>query len=216
MSGNSDISTKQALLLAAVRVFASKGFRAATVREICQLANANVAAVNYHFGSKDALYAAVLDHTFDLEKTEALRERFGVASDAPIEERIGAYIRTHIHEIYADEGWSGVASDHWAIFLMEMASPSPHLDSLVHEHIQGYAGDLRQLVSEYLGVEPNHRMVLDSSISIWAQLFDPLVMMPITDRFRPPRPRVQEYLDEFADHVVAFTLGGLKALKETI
>ncbi|GAB7022112.1 TetR/AcrR family transcriptional regulator [Salidesulfovibrio brasiliensis] len=215
MNRTNDVNTKQALLLAAVRVFAKKGFRAATVREICQLAEANVAAVNYHFGSKDSLYAAVLDHTFDLEKTEALRERFAVADDAPVEDRLAAYIRTHIHEIYADEGWSGVASDHWAIFLMEMATPSPHLDSLVQDHIQSYAGDLRALVSEFLGVPPTHRMVMDAAMSIWSQMFDPLLMMPITDRFRPPRPRVQENLEAFADHVITFTLGGLNAIRES-
>lgn len=216
MNRNMDTTTKQALLQAAVRVFAKKGYRAATVREICQLADANVAAVNYHFGSKDALYSAVLDHTFDLDKVEALRERFAVAEDAPIEERLEAYIRTHIYEIYADEGWSGFASDHWSIFLMEMAAPSPHLDSLVQDHVQSYAGELRLLVSEFLGVETTHRLVLDCAMSIWSQMFDPLVMMPISDRFQPPRPRVQEDLDAFADHVVIFTVGGLKATRESL
>ena len=48
--------TKLRLLETAGMVFAEKGFRAATVREICQRAGVNLAAVNYHFGDKERLY----------------------------------------------------------------------------------------------------------------------------------------------------------------
>src|SRR4030095_12192205 len=58
------METRQRLLEAAGEVFAARGFRAATVREICQRAQANLAAVNYHFGDKERLYAAVLQYTF--------------------------------------------------------------------------------------------------------------------------------------------------------
>src|SRR5688572_4852866 len=48
--------TRSRLIDAAGQVFAEKGFRAANIREICQLALANVAAVNYYFGDKEHLY----------------------------------------------------------------------------------------------------------------------------------------------------------------
>src|SRR5687768_14001299 len=53
--------TKQQLLEVAGRVFAERGHARATSKEICQRAKANIAAVNYHFGGKDGLYAAVLE-----------------------------------------------------------------------------------------------------------------------------------------------------------
>ncbi len=52
--------TKQRLLDAAERLFARQGFHATPLRDITAEAGANVAAVNYHFGSKEGMIEAVL------------------------------------------------------------------------------------------------------------------------------------------------------------
>jgi AcrR family transcriptional regulator len=49
------------LLAAAIEVFGEKGPKGATVREIARVAGQNVAAIAYYFGSKEKLYAAVLE-----------------------------------------------------------------------------------------------------------------------------------------------------------
>jgi AcrR family transcriptional regulator len=48
--------TRQALLDHATDVFAENGFDRASVREITGRATVNQAAINYHFGGKEALY----------------------------------------------------------------------------------------------------------------------------------------------------------------
>jgi AcrR family transcriptional regulator len=53
-------TTRDRLLEAAERLIADRGFAATSVRAVCGDAGANVAAVHYHFGSKDALVDAVL------------------------------------------------------------------------------------------------------------------------------------------------------------
>ncbi len=55
------VETRLRLLDAAMDVFAARGYESATVREITDRAKANQAAINYHFGSKAALYAAAID-----------------------------------------------------------------------------------------------------------------------------------------------------------
>ncbi|HYW78849.1 MAG TPA: CerR family C-terminal domain-containing protein, partial [Thermoguttaceae bacterium] len=63
--------TRQRLLEAAGEVFAAKGYQAATVRDICGRADANLAAVNYHFGDKERLYV------------EAVRQAHSSGHDEP-------------------------------------------------------------------------------------------------------------------------------------
>ncbi|MDI1232253.1 MAG: CerR family C-terminal domain-containing protein [Methylobacter sp.] len=47
------------LVISALRLFAEKGFEAATTREICEAAGANISAIRYYFGDKASLYRAV-------------------------------------------------------------------------------------------------------------------------------------------------------------
>ena len=56
-AGANPAETRRQLLEAAGAVFAEAGYRDATVREICRRAHANIAAINYHFGDKEKLYA---------------------------------------------------------------------------------------------------------------------------------------------------------------
>lgn len=52
--------TKERLLDAAEQLFAERGFAATSLRDLTAVAEANLASVNYHFGTKEALLAEVL------------------------------------------------------------------------------------------------------------------------------------------------------------
>ncbi|MCB1096430.1 MAG: TetR/AcrR family transcriptional regulator [Verrucomicrobiae bacterium] len=54
--------TRMRLLGAACSVFSAKGFRDATVQEICRQAEVNPALISYHFGDKASFYEAVWRH----------------------------------------------------------------------------------------------------------------------------------------------------------
>lgn len=53
-------ASRQRLLLAALRLFAEKGFANTSTREIAAAAQANVAAISYYFGDKSGLYRAAV------------------------------------------------------------------------------------------------------------------------------------------------------------
>lgn len=62
--------TRFRLISAATEVFAEFGFHAATTREISRRANANLAAIHYHFGDKARLYQEVFRQPFIRENNE--------------------------------------------------------------------------------------------------------------------------------------------------
>src|SRR5216683_3872831 len=87
--------TRERLLEAAGAVFSESGFRNATVRDIVTRAGANIAAVNYHFGDKEGLYSAVLEHS-----AQAALHQYpphgGLAPDAAAGEQLRAFIRAFL------------------------------------------------------------------------------------------------------------------------
>ena len=65
-------NTKQRILSAAEGVFADQGFAGASLRAITQEAEVNLAAVNYHFGSKAGLYRAIFEQRIEPINRERL------------------------------------------------------------------------------------------------------------------------------------------------
>ena len=55
-----ELNTKIKILQVAHKLFADKGKNGVAVREIAKAADVNVAAINYHFGNKDSLYAQTI------------------------------------------------------------------------------------------------------------------------------------------------------------
>jgi AcrR family transcriptional regulator len=85
--------TRELILQAAEIEFANRGFARARLEDIAEPVGITRAAIIYHFGDKQALYAAVLDATF---KALAERIRAALEADAPHPERverlIGAWV----------------------------------------------------------------------------------------------------------------------------
>lgn len=84
------------LIEVAQKMFAESGYDGASVRAITQSANANLGAINYHFGSKEMLYMAVL---MKLVGPLAPRIRFAATAKIPALDRVENIVRaifTHI------------------------------------------------------------------------------------------------------------------------
>lgn len=108
MRDNPQFSTRQRILGAAEALFAERGFAAASLRQVTAAAKVNLAAVNYHFGSKDNLIEEVFRRRLD-ELSDRRLERLAelVKSDAPtLEGLLDAFITPALELSLDREGGS--------------------------------------------------------------------------------------------------------------
>jgi len=211
----SETTTKQALLRAAITVFADKGYLSARVREICALAGANAAAVNYHYGGKEALYAAVLEHIFTHSHPDAPLEP---APDEPDTPRAGVvrHVRRMIRDMYALDGDSGVHAELGRIFIRELAAPSDNLTRLIERYALPKSAELGAVIREYLGPNASEETVFNCVYSLRAQVMHGIVFWPVIREIRPGYADMQDLARRIEEHVIAFTMGGLEAVRRTL
>jgi len=90
-------STRERILTSAEELFAQSGIAATSMRAITAMARVNLAAVNYHFGSKEALIEAVYERRLEplnkarLRNLKALQKQYG-DERIPVEEVIEAFV----------------------------------------------------------------------------------------------------------------------------
>jgi len=200
--------TRERLLEAAGAVFSESGFRNATVRDIVTRAGANIAAVNYHFGDKQGLYSAVLEHS----AREALHKyppHGGFPPDAAPGEQLRAFIRAFLLRIF-DQGQHAV---HGKLMAREMIEPTAALDRIVSQMIRPMYGRLCALVRAIAGPDATPAQIDRSVKSIVGQILFYKHCSPVIERLDGRRPDSRD-IDVLADHIVAFSVAGIRALKK--
>jgi len=198
--------TEKRLLEAAGEIFAEHGYRAATVRQICEKARANIAAVNYHFGDKEGLYRAVLR---SVHRTSA--EKYPpnlAASPATPEQKLRAYVRSLLHRIF-DEGRPGW---HTKIMIREMLEPTRALDMLVEEGARPLHQELSAIVRELLGSAADDEVVRLSALSVMSQCVYYRRARPVITRLYPQQRYDSREVERLAEHIAQFSLLALQGL----
>jgi len=207
MSRKRSGAKKEKLLAAAGDVFIEKGFRDATVAEICARAEANISAVNYHFGSKEALYQEAWRHSFT-ESLITYPMDGGVSETAPAEERLRGQLASMIQRI-ADEN-----NKDFFIAQMELINPTGLLQEVMKTELIPLRQQTLALVRELLGPDATDQQVHYCEISIISMCVHPMVMQRIAKRTRDQEmPPIIEDISAFADHVVMFALAGIDAIR---
>ena len=204
--------TRRNLLEAACKIFARKGFRDATIAEICRMAGANAAAANYHFGSKEGLYVESWQFAF-AQSSRAYPPDGGVAPDAPAEERLRGRILAIVKRIIDPK------SHDLDIVHKEMANPTGLLTHVIREAKRPLFLGLAAIVRELLGTKANEEQVHLCLMSIHAQCFGPLmherhVKMGSGNGLPPALDSIPWDVEMLTEHITRFSLAGIRGIRD--
>jgi len=202
-----DAATRERLLAVATKLFAQRGFGAVSVRDIARAAHANVAAVNYHFDGKLGLYRAVVHSA-----VQAMRAGDDVfltaSSDASPEAQLRTYVMGYLPRIASTDDRTAWIHD---LMRHEMSEPTPVAPWIVEHGIMPRIEYLAGIIAKLLDCKPNDKRVARCVISVQAQC---LFYRP--DRFRTAAfkgwPLSDAELEAVADHIVEFSLAGIKRI----
>jgi AcrR family transcriptional regulator len=146
---NSSASTKERILTAAEALFAQRGFEGASLRQLTAAAGVNLAAVNYHFGSKDHLVEQVFKRRLDqlnARRLAALKQISG-QPETTLEDVLAAFIRPALD--LSHDGGGG-------LFMRVLARAfAEHDDDLRKFLSENYGHVMRQFTAEFARLLPD-------------------------------------------------------------
>jgi AcrR family transcriptional regulator len=201
-------TTRRRLLDAAERLFAEHGFEGTPVRDITTAAGCNVAAVNYHFGSKDKLYLAVFQRRFAALREQRISsiESAMVDGEATLELLVETFNTAFLEPLVAESHGPMLME----LFSREMMSPHLPREVFAKEMIRPVQDALLralQTVCPELEEETARLCIL----SLVAQL---VYVIHAQRFFAGSGPLSDVDLQTFVDHINRFSTGGIRHLIE--
>lgn len=196
--------TREKLIEAAGQIFAERGYQAATIREICKKAGANVAAVNYTFGDKLGLYTEVLRHSMRAAQSAALSA--ALDDELTPEETIRTVIRVRLMSLCKEER----PSWHFRLVMHEFTHPTPAMSRVVDEGMRPIYERVKKAVGKLIGLPPEHETTRLTVNSIVGQVLFYTFSQPVLCRLQPELKLTPDQLERIADHIAEFSLAYLK------
>ena len=200
---NSSGSTKERILGAAELLFAQRGFDGASLRQLTAAAGVNLAAVNYHFGSKDKLVEEVFRRRLDAlnERRLTALAKIAGAEDTTLEDVLEAFIRPALDLSHDDSG---------ALFMRVLARAFAEHDDTLRQFLSAnYGHVMRQFTAEFARLLPH----LERAELYWR--ID-LVTGALTHAMsgfgmiqRKDNVSEQQHREQTAAHLIRFAAAGL-------
>lgn len=200
-------STKTRILMTAGPIFADRGFRDATVRDICDQAGVNLASVNYYFGDKAKLYVEAIK--FARESKAAAEAGWSpVDNSADPASRLLAFVRNLLSKLGLDR-----ESD-WQTRLLvrEFLEPGEATREIVTGHFRPQFSQLLEILNELSGKRLSRQTLSDCGMSVIGQclfyrIAGPMMRVFMNHAGSAPDP------DQLASHIASFTAAAVRSLE---
>lgn len=206
MHDNSQFSTRQRILGAAEELFAERGFAGASLRQVTAAANVNLAAVNYHFGSKDNLIEEVFRRRLDelsRRRLERLAE-IDVNGNTSLEDVLDAFITPALELSLDRKGGS--------VFMRVLARAFAEHNGRLRKFLSdNYGHVLKDFAAAFAKLLPQHdkdELYWRLDIAVGALTY---AMADFGMIQRRSGESERAHREQMARHLIHFTAAGLRA-----
>lgn len=210
---NDSTTTRDRLLKVAERLFAQKGYDSVSVREITSAAHCNLAAVNYHFGNKKALYQHMFRERW-MSRAQRILACFEENLAGRDEESFSSVIQS-----LAEAFIKGPLTDeerlyHFQLMTRELIKPTDAFEMVATETMRPFLQKLGQRLKPFLSDEMDRERALLNILSI-------IAMVIYFNFARVPVSRIighaydEPFKNRLVRHIVQFSLSGMPLKEET-
>jgi AcrR family transcriptional regulator len=195
--------TRQQLMDAAGPLFAEKGFRATTVREICDLAKANQAAINYHFRDKENLYVECVRYAGECCIARVPMPTWSEGTSPEL--KLRDFIRMFLTRVAVDHepAWHG------QLIMREMLLPTEACLQFVQDHVRPTFEVLGQILREMLPLHVSEQTRVLIGFSIVGQILHYRSARPVLVMLVGAETFQSFDVDILTDHITEFSLAAI-------
>lgn len=201
-----DNSTPQERLLeAASHIFANEGFKAAKVRDIVDKADVNLAAVNYYYGGKEGLYAAVMRHHITLAEQQY---QYQTDVTLPAEKQLFHFIHNLMRRLF-DQGSPSLIA---RLMAWEMTDPSSVWKGVMDSYVHLQSDMLDKIIYQLVGEDTVMETVINCRFSIYGQCLLYYYSRHALRHLRPGLEYSIADIDRLTDHIYHFSRHAIHGL----
>src|SRR5262249_31280678 len=193
-------ATREKIIKAASRAFARNGYDGASIRAIVAEAEVNQAAINYHFGSKEGLYRAVLQAALHA----LMKDDDGPHNNLAREAALRRFVRRQLRPMIARDE----LSEYVRIFNWETLKPSPVFRKFMARAAPPFLAVAPDLPRRFLPNNPTNKQAVVAAFwlfgqcSIFVRNADHLAIPPL-------RLKIDErFVDGLADTIAMWAAEG--------
>lgn len=208
-----NVETPQRLLVVAAEIFAERGYRAVTLKDIVAAARVNGATAHYHFGDKAGLYRAVIQEQLRLREQQVSMDERDLRQIKP-SQRLNAFISRLMKQLLLDEEHQFMPR----LMLWEAIDPGPAFSVTVRKLPQHQLDLLSRIIRDVVGDRLSRQQVRASAISILGQCVFYRYGRSVLAKTERQAPRSAAAVQKIADHIYEFSLAALNSLgkKQTV
>jgi AcrR family transcriptional regulator len=194
-------ATRDKIIKAASRAFARNGYEGASIRAIVAEADVNQAAINYHFGSKQGLYRAVLQAAL----RALMKDDDGPQNNLPREAVLRRFVRRQLRPMIARDE----LSEYVRIFNWETLKPSPVFRKFMAREAAPFFAAATELVRRFLPNKATDQQAVVGALWLFGQCS--IFVRNAEQLSNPPlRLKIDEgFVNRLADTIATWAAEGL-------